>query len=127
MTKAVIDDGGSWRARICFASVTSTSTSPYIGVIRRPARSATVTSRRLEGNGWVCTRRGRPAFITPPWPPARRAHEGRSPPDRGPNVRGRGRGAERRRRWGRRRLVVPGEGGAAGRQRRLRGAQTFLA
>src|SRR5215472_15650090 len=126
MTKAVIDDGGSWRARICFASVTSTSTSPYIGVIRRPARSATVTSRRLEGNGWVCTRRGRPAFITPPWQPARRG-------TRGGRRLARGRtslavtSAQCRGLAGQDGGQFRARGGAAGGRRRLRGAQTFLA
>src|SRR5215471_415110 len=109
MTKAVIDDGGSCRARICLAVVTSTSISPYIGVIRLPARSATVTSRRLEGNGWVCTRRGRPAFITPPWHPVRRGTRGGRRPARGRrSLARRPRRAmtrPRRRRWARRRLA----------------------
>jgi hypothetical protein len=47
--------------------VTSTSTSPYIGIFRRPARMAAVTSRRLEGNGRTPTWRGRSAAITRVW------------------------------------------------------------
>ena len=38
--------------------------SPYIGIFRRPARMAAVTSRRLEGNARTSTRRGRSTVIT---------------------------------------------------------------
>jgi hypothetical protein len=44
--------------------LTSTSASPYIGTVRRPARMAAVTTLRLDGKGRTCTRRGRPAAIT---------------------------------------------------------------
>ena len=44
--------------------VTSASISPYIGILRRPARMAAVTSLRFGGKGRTCTRRGRPAAIT---------------------------------------------------------------
>ena len=50
-TKAVSDKGGSCPASSRFAVVMSTSTSPYIGILLRPARMAAVTSRRLGGKG----------------------------------------------------------------------------
>jgi hypothetical protein len=41
--------------------VTSTSTSPYIGILRMPARPAAVTILRFEGKGRTSTRRWRAA------------------------------------------------------------------
>ena len=63
-TKAVSDNGGSCPVSSRFAAVISTSTSPYIGILLRPARIAAMTSRRLEGKGRTSTRRGRSAAIT---------------------------------------------------------------
>ena len=63
-TKAVSDSGGSCPASSRFAVVISTSTSPYIGILRRPARMAAVTSRRLEGKDRTSARRGRSTATT---------------------------------------------------------------
>ena len=63
-TKAVSDKGGSCPVSSRFAVVMSTSTSPYIGILLRPARIAAMTSRRLEGKDRTSTRRGRSAAIT---------------------------------------------------------------
>src|SRR6185437_15828334 len=63
-TKAVIDNGGALSASRRRAVVTSTSSSPCIGTIRRPARTAAVTARRLDGNGTTSRPRAREGLDT---------------------------------------------------------------
>src|SRR3954467_15508305 len=61
MTNAVVDSGGSWWASWRRASVMSTSSRPCIGTMRRPARTAAVTARRLDGKVSTSRPRGRTA------------------------------------------------------------------
>jgi hypothetical protein len=70
-TKKAVDGCGDSRRRR--ASVTSTLIKPWIGAIRRPARNARVTNRRLAGNGLTSTRRaGLDSFTAiPPLRPCR--------------------------------------------------------